>query len=283
VKIRYRITLWVALAGFLTSLVFSLVVFLEMIEQPYELLDSELETAAAAVADRLAKDQLKEPVPVTAPFLPGDRYWIKVYNQKRGLMYQSDLSLVVDLPLHNKGDDGYTVRTHIPPNIPKDRAYFDQDMGGKVAFRVRVIHSGSNDNSYVIQIARTMEELDDEISEVSIILGIGLVASTVLLVVISYFFAGRIVSPIGEINRLSREINENTLEKRIPLGKSRDELYELSSALNGMFDRLQHSFKKQKEFLASASHELKRRQCCGFFLTRPRNGTICPIPCINNW
>ena len=252
-KIRHRITLWVALAGFLTSLVFSLVVFLEMIEQPYELLDSELEAAAAAVAGRLAKEQSEEPAPAKAFSIQGDRYWIKVYNQNRRLVYQSDLSSVVDLPLHNEGDDGYTVRTH----IPDDRAHLNQDMGGEIAFRVRVISAGSNGISYVIQIAKSMEKLDDEISDVWIILGIGLVVSTVLLVIISYGFAGRIVRPVAEINRLSKEINERTLETRIPLGKSRDELYGLSSSLNRMFDRLQYSFKKQKEFLASASHELK--------------------------
>lgn len=249
-KIRHKITLWVALAGFLTSLVFSLVVFLEMIEQPYELLDSELEAAAAAVAGRLTKDREPlEMVPAKALPIPDKGYWIKVYDQNRRLVYHSDLSSMVDLPLHNEGDDGYTVRTQ----IPNDRAHLNQDVKGKIAFRVRVVSAGSN----VIQIAKSMEELDDEISEVSIILGIGLVVSTVLLVIISYGFAGRILRPVAEINRLSKKINERTLETRIPLGKSRDELYELSSSLNRMFDRLQYSFEKQKEFLASASHELE--------------------------
>jgi len=41
------------------------------------------------------------------------------------------------------------------------------------------------------------------------------------------------------------------------MGKSRDELYELSGSLNRMFDRLQYSFDMQKQFIADASHELK--------------------------
>jgi two-component system OmpR family sensor kinase len=59
------------------------------------------------------------------------------------------------------------------------------------------------------------------------------------------------------INRLSRDISDRTLDRRIPLGKSRDELYDLSSSLNRMFDRLQYSFDAQKQFVADASHELK--------------------------
>ena len=47
------------------------------------------------------------------------------------------------------------------------------------------------------------------------------------------------------------------MEQRIPIGKSRDELSVLAGSLNGMFDRLQHSFDRQKEFVGNAAHELK--------------------------
>jgi two-component system OmpR family sensor kinase len=78
-----------------------------------------------------------------------------------------------------------------------------------------------------------------------------------LLVVLSYLIAGKVLKPIGVIDRLAREINDQNLSVRIPLGKSRDELYGLSESLNRMFDRLESSFETQKEFIASASHELK--------------------------
>ena len=56
---------------------------------------------------------------------------------------------------------------------------------------------------------------------------------------------------------MARNINDRSLDQRIPLGKSKDELYELSESLNHMFDRLQYSFAMQKQFIADASHELK--------------------------
>ena len=62
---------------------------------------------------------------------------------------------------------------------------------------------------------------------------------------------------MAAIIRQSREISEKSLDKRIPLGKNKDELYDLSVALNRMFDRIQHSFNRQKEFVGNASHELK--------------------------
>ncbi len=78
-----------------------------------------------------------------------------------------------------------------------------------------------------------------------------------LLVFLSYLIAGKMLKPIGVIDRLAREINDKNLSLRIPLGENRDELYRLSESLNRMFDRLENSFETQKQFLASASHELK--------------------------
>jgi two-component system OmpR family sensor kinase len=49
VKIRYKITLWIAGAGVLASLVFSVMVLWEMAEQPYRLIDKDLKTVAETI------------------------------------------------------------------------------------------------------------------------------------------------------------------------------------------------------------------------------------------
>lgn len=254
-KIRHKITLWVAGAGFLTSLVLSLIVFLEMREQPFKILDSDLGSTAAALAERLCKEQRPfEKGRINAFSLQGKEYWVKVYGEDLRPVCQSDLSRVVDIPLYrNRGDDGYTVEVHVSRQI----AHLRQDKRDEVHFRVRVMEAQIGGAPHLIQIARPMEELQKEIADLQAGLGVGLAVSTVLLVIVSYVLAGRIVRPVADINRLTKEINENTLGKRIPLGTSHDELCELSASLNHMFDRLQYSFAKQKQFLANASHELK--------------------------
>jgi len=110
---------------------------------------------------------------------------------------------------------------------------------------------------YIIQIAKPLDQLQDEVTDLVQIIALGLLVTTLLLILLSYGVAGRILKPIGVINRMARDISDRTLDRRIPLGKSRDELYELSGSLNRMFDRLQYSFDKQKQFIADASHELK--------------------------
>jgi signal transduction histidine kinase len=252
-KIRLRIALWIAAAGLLSSLLFSLVVFYEMAEQPLQLLDNELKMAGTSLIKRLAENPLPGKSTremETSEFMDG--YWIRVYGKNQRLLYQSKLAEQIDLPVK-----GRKHRFTVQVKVPQKNLRLHQDKWDNVAFRVRILKRTVNNLPFLVQIARPMEKFDEEIVDLIIFLVLGLAASTLLLLLLSYFAAGQVLKPINAINLLAREINEKTLGKRIPLGKSRDELYQLSNSLNQMFDRLQYSFRQQKQFLASASHELK--------------------------
>lgn len=253
-KIRQKIALWVAGAGVLTSLVFSIVIFLEMREQPLEILDGQLKTTAQNIAAQLEKIQYPpEDGRVSLIFILTDRLWVKVFGKDGHEIYQSGLAGVVDIPLiPDKKDAVYTAFASVSKASP-----LRTDEKDGAAFRVLIIHKNISGKSCWIQIAKPIGKLQDEISDLLIAIAIGLAASSVLLIGVSYLLSGEIIKPIRAINRLSRDINENTLEKRIPTGNSRDEIYELSVCINQMFDRLQFSFSRQKQYLADASHELK--------------------------
>jgi len=253
-KIRTRIALWITGAGLITSLFFSLVVFFEMVEQPLQILDSELKAVGKSVISLL--EEKKIPInPKKMKKIPifAGRYWLKVYDDHKNTVYQSQLARLVNLPLYNDDHHRYTVQIH----LPKERLNLNQDSGGNVAFRVRILKLPVNNQMFLVQVARPMEHLDEEVVDLIIFLVLGLAASTILLILLSYFAAGRVLRPISAISNLAKDINEKTLNKRIPLGKNQDELHQLATSLNQMFDRLQYSFTRQKQFLARASHELK--------------------------
>ncbi len=250
-KIRNKITLWITGVGIITSLLFSLPVFLEMLGQPYRLIDADLKTVAKSVTAFLTVPHGQNNKNLQTA-LPGKQYWIKAYDQNRHIIYRSDLSRYTDLPLRHGGKK-YSVSAH----IPREKIRLHQGPKDKVVFRVRVLDVNTDNFSGTIQIARPIGKLTEEIREVTFGLIFGVILSTILLICISYFVAGRILKPINKINILAQEINEKTLDKRIPLGSNQDELHMLSSSLNRMFDRLQYSFIHQKQFIANASHELK--------------------------
>jgi two-component system OmpR family sensor kinase len=253
VKIRQKIALWITGAGVFVSLVFSVIVFLEMKEQPYQLIDDELNTVAQDVM-RMAQPAGENPEAMQSKnaLINLKEYWIKIYNDRMALVYQSEMTRYADLPFYDK-HNGYTIRT----TISKERLNLHQDKKNEVTFRVRRIRVPVAGGTYIVQIGKPIEKLDEEIYDIAKIIAIGLFTAMLLLVILSYLIAGKVLKPIGVIDGLAREFNDKNLSLRIPLGKNRDELYRLSESLNRMFDRLEHSFEAQKQFLASASHELQ--------------------------
>jgi len=238
----------------LAGLLASVLIFYEMLEQPYGLLDAELDSQAHTL--------LKGFMPSGSTLVPladsaileslGRLYWLKIYDREHRVVYTSSLTQFADLPLQVQ-HSGYNVSV----TIPKETANFEQDDSGVVTFRVRVFSIPLGKKEFIVQIARPMEKLQEEISDLIISIAIGIITYSILLISLGYFAAGRILKPIADINALAKEISDKTLNKRIPLGEKQDEIHVLSSSLNQMFDRLQYSFKQQKEFIANASHELK--------------------------
>lgn len=96
------------------------------------------------------------------------------------VVYQSRLCRYADLPLYNKGK-GYTVRTV----IAKEQIDLDQDAQDEVTFRVKTLRFQKQGTSYIVQIGKPIEKLDEEIIDLVRIIAAGLAAATVLLIGIS--------------------------------------------------------------------------------------------------
>jgi signal transduction histidine kinase len=71
-----------------------------------------------------------------------------------------------------------------------------------------------------------------------------------------YWLADRALRPVRAITRTARHINETDLSRRLNLGR-RDELGELGATIDGMLERLEAAFARQRQFTADASHELR--------------------------
>lgn len=80
----------------------------------------------------------------------------------------------------------------------------------------------------------------------------------ILAIIGGWIITKRGFQPIREIIRISDEIQEDAdLSKRIPLGDTHDEVYELSESINGMFDKLEGDMEREKQFSSDVSHELR--------------------------
>ncbi len=78
-----------------------------------------------------------------------------------------------------------------------------------------------------------------------------------LAVALGYAVAGRALSPLQKITRITRRLSERSLHERIALSGPDDEIRELADTFDGMLERLDRAFDGQRRFVANASHELR--------------------------
>lgn len=89
----------------------------------------------------------------------------------------------------------------------------------------------------------------------------GLVLFSVVLwgmsLLVGWIIAGKAFRPIREISEAAARISGGNLDERIQLNGSGNELDQLASILNRSFEQLQAALKRQLDFTADASHELR--------------------------
>lgn len=252
-QIKKRIIILVFGAGLFVSLLFSVVVFLELIEQPFMILDTELKEAA----NRSISFSLNSTNEAGSPSHDivkkiMESYWVEIYQPgSKNILYQSPLAKKIKLPLVEPAAGGVTKIGEQNGTAPSEANQ------RKINFRIRSFDFQIHGRHLRVQIARSIDKLEEEIRDLVWGIVAGLAFSCLALIFISYFVAGRILKPIGAMNALASRISVNNLAERIPVDQGKDEINQLARTMNGMLDRLQFSFVRQKEYLASASHELQ--------------------------
>jgi signal transduction histidine kinase len=78
----------------------------------------------------------------------------------------------------------------------------------------------------------------------------------VLIGVVGWVVAGRLLEPIRTLSRTAQRIGDTDLSARIPV-TGNDDLSDLSRTVNGMLDRLEGSFESQRRLIDDVGHELR--------------------------
>lgn len=252
--VKTRISLLVIAPGLISGLLFCIAVFYELMEQPFDILDTILEEEAyRATRMTLMKKKESESAPLGYTDEGMWPYWIEIHEQGTNkLLYQSSVAKLVTLSPVKPGTSA-TVKAE----VPGDQIKLGLDDSRVATFRVRTFLVSLEGGKFVVQIARPMAKLEEEIGELIFGIGVGFVLSCVVLIIISRYIAGKILKPIGQMKDLAKRISEKNLDTRIPVGKGGDEFNQLARTINWMLDRLQNSFIKQRDFLFDTSHELK--------------------------
>lgn len=84
-----------------------------------------------------------------------------------------------------------------------------------------------------------------------------LLVSSLAIAIASIVLAARALTPIDELTRAVREITSEDLGRRLRWAGRNDELGRLADTFDAMLARLEEAFRRERQFIADASHELK--------------------------
>lgn len=104
----------------------------------------------------------------------------------------------------------------------------------------------------VAQLSPTYGALDQLTSTLLVLFPAGLL----LAALGGAFLTGRALRPVREITEAAGDIQAERLSARLPV-RGKDEFARLTLVLNGMLERLEAAFERQKRFTGDASHELR--------------------------
>ena len=115
------------------------------------------------------------------------------------------------------------------------------------------------ENRGYVQVVRSFQENDAIMSGLVWPILLASVVAFFLLGLFGWWFTRRTFSPLEDITATAYRIgvNNDLAERIVTDPTSNDEVSRLGRAFNAMLERLEKSFKAQKQFIADSSHELR--------------------------
>jgi heavy metal sensor kinase len=253
--IRFKLTLWyiIILGIILTS--FSTFLYLTLSRSLYKGIDTKIQSIAEVIAssstnpysqysfsniDRMVKDSfgLK---PVTK--------FIQVLDESGRIGKKSENLQHLQLP----------ITISALKNASQGKVTFETTNAlGEYPLRmvtVPVIRRRHIIN--IVQVATSLEQVEEVLKTLLLILWITVPSALVVASLGGLFLANKALRPVDEITKTARMITSKSLNQRIKLKKTKDEIGRLAETFNDMISRLGRSFKQIRQFTADASHELR--------------------------
>jgi signal transduction histidine kinase len=108
-----------------------------------------------------------------------------------------------------------------------------------------------------VQTAATLATVEETLARLLTALFIGGAVLTVIAALGGYALAARALQPIDQMTRTARRISAEDLSARLDLPATDDEVGRLAVTFDEMLERLDESFRRERQFTANASHELR--------------------------
>lgn len=108
-----------------------------------------------------------------------------------------------------------------------------------------------------LQVARSLETVEATLRRLLVLLLASIPLTILGAGVGGYFLAGRALRPVDAMIDAAERIDRQNLSQRLPEPRTADEVARLARTFNRLLERLEEGFRRERQFTADASHELR--------------------------
>jgi signal transduction histidine kinase len=130
-------------------------------------------------------------------------------------------------------------------------------IGDGGAYRVAAARFTTPSGPVVVYAAAALEPVGDSMRSLQLLLLATVPALILLVGFTTWKLVGRTLEPVEAIRRQVAEISASALDRRVPAPATADEIGRLAQTMNDMLARLDAAVRRQRSFVADASHELR--------------------------
>jgi two-component system, OmpR family, sensor kinase len=123
--------------------------------------------------------------------------------------------------------------------------------------RLLAIPLGAENQRLVLVVGAPLRSRDQTLADLRSELLVGGPAALLLASLIGYLVAGAALRPVERMRTRAATITEQHLSERLPEPPANDEIARLGRTLNQMLARVERAVKRERSFVADASHELR--------------------------
>jgi two-component system, OmpR family, sensor kinase len=279
-SIRVQLTLWFILVFTVLMLLFGMVFYVNLRKSLQTSFDTSLELRTQQIAAGINEEKGTITIQDVTGALPGlvDPDSTNVIGAPlpsplptstpgpKETHADVDLGALVRI-LNARGEVVYVTPAFLALNIPSisvARPLHGNAWEGTVTAQngetVRLYSAALVDNGTVygvVQVGEPLAPLGQTLRSVAIELLLIVPFVLLLGTIGSYWLAAHAFAPIKRLTRIAKRIEAGDLHERVPVSRSKDEVQSLALTFNEMIERLDKAFKRQRRFVADASHELR--------------------------
>jgi two-component system OmpR family sensor kinase len=252
--IRWRLTLFIALAIGAILLVLGVALFFLLSEAMLSTVEDTAERRAEETAKIIRSGQTLHADDVKELALDG--VFVIIRNGEGGVLNEYP-----NLTSEGGAEDRVWKRALLTGHHASDTVEFS---GDGLDYIYAVPARAPQGSARVVEAGKSYKSAQEDIQEIGAILAAGIGVALLLSIGGAYLLARTALRPVEAVTATAREMGEGDLAKRLPVANPKDEIGRLTTTINGLLARLDSAFRRREEtlsrqrrFAADASHELR--------------------------